>query len=376
MKQNIPLPEQLHRVNTTSTKDFTKYAIQNERIMIIRVNLLILREIFNLIKDKRTKSPVFYSYLVDKSPKKAEAYYNTLVANGCGDYEKVKDRFVTYGISPEYFAEQYIDANETILKHFKLFCQDSSKLPMNQCKKVLLQHIFSVKNLDGTLIIDCLKNLQMDIINIPEYAYTLSDKIADIVPTAHYSQKQILDYYKKIVKENASDENTNISLPNLPESKISDKKIAYYTQSDKISSTLLLIRETYRLFAMQDEMPYCMKAFYSYLEIPENEYQNMIDGGIITTKHLLKQLEPFKYPATLFRSDNPSDIDVSKEIMDACLDYKQGLISIEEFQALLKINIYYKISTDNIGLVFPTYSLVNEIRHTISLAYYELLTEE
>lgn len=367
-------------VNTSSTQDFSQYGKQDTSKEIIRVNMLIIREIFNSIRPKQITYSMFYNaiYSGNKSGN-AEASYSTLIYNGQGNLKIFSEKLIEYGISAEYFAERLIDADECILDYFKGNAQDSVQTPISACRDVLNYNIFSVKNLDGTLIIDCIKNIIDDILGTPaeknESLYILTDKIADKKPSSHLSQKQVLDYYKNVVKNHPLDSIMDETVMDMPEGTLAEKKFLYYSESEKISATLFLIQETYRLFASLENIPDYMEKFYSYLEIPENEYQDMADNDTIKTKHLMKKLEPFKYPASLFRSDSPTKLTVCKEIAEAYSEYRLCKISYEAFQSILKLNLFYKVSTDNIGLVIPTYALVNEIGYSTPL-YFDSLSDD
>ena len=373
-------PPKISRINTSSSYDYEKKGAREQSKDWIRINLLIIREIFNLIKNKQLKNPMFYNFIyTGGTSANAEINYNTLVVNGQGNTKIFSEKLIEYGISPEYFDNQLIIADDSVINSFQLFCKDSSIYPITKCREILKYKIFTIKNTDGTFIIDCIQNIIDDIIQTPteknESVYILTDKISDKKPTSHLTQSQVFSYYKNTICNYPQDSIMDEDIIDMPQGKVALKKILHHTDSEKISTTLLIIRETYRLLAQQENIANYMDEFYSYLEIPENEYQNMIDNGTVKTRHLLNKLEPFKFPSTLFRSDNPSDIDVEKEIMDACLDYQIKQITIEDFQAILKLHLYYKISTRNLGLVIATYALINEIGYSIP-SYFDSLTDE
>lgn len=67
-----------------------------------------------------------------------------------------------------------------------------------------------------------------------------------------------------------------------------------------------------------------MQNFYEFIGISENEYQDMIDSEIIPNKLLVQTFEPYKYPASLFRGDNPTELDVCNDIMEHYNTYQYG----------------------------------------------------
>ncbi len=360
------------------------------RAKTIQANFLIIREVFNMIKDSRTSNIDFWLYLLDwentpENAEKAEAHFTALIRFGAGDSIKHAKKLISHGISAEYFNESptFIKADPAIQYVYDITTEESKEYykskkknesktySLQERREVLLENIFTIKNLDGTLVIDCMRNLLMDMYHISESTYDLGKYLTDLKAGSHLSQKNLKKYYKDVAKKFAD----QLTIPELPTGTVSDKKIYTAVDSEKGSFTLFIIRETYAVLAAMNGINNYMQNFYEFIDISEDEYQNMIDTGIIFNKELLQKFEPFKYPASLFRGENPIEIDVCRDIKEYYYYMKcNPKFDIKKFRHYLKIFLCYKISNDNFALIIPTCSLIEAMLDT--LPYTNFLSEE
>lgn len=234
---------------------------KDEKRKTIAVNLFIIREIFNLIKDKRISNSDFYSYIFDMDKSSSEMTMTSIVNTGYGNVEKFAKKLIEYGLSEEYFSKnnpEYIQAPDEVVNLYAEYLDlenkliedpygkekktgkfDINKLSPEERKKeeqrdkirddnrdhkkymktTLLENIFLIKNKDDSLVIDCLRNVILDYLEIntktvPEL-YDISAHIVDTTPTAYLSQKQIQQYYANtasdFIKYNIADLSGKIS---------------------------------------------------------------------------------------------------------------------------------------------------------------------
>ena len=362
----------------------------HDREYIIKNNFLFIREIFNVIKDYRTSNIDFWLYLLDwentpENAEKAEAHFTALIRFGTGNSMKHAKKLIAHGISAEYFNESpaFIIADPAIQYVYDIATEENeayydskkkneSKIySLQERREVLLENIFTIKNLDGTLVIDCMRNLLMDMYHISEPTYDLGKYLTDLKAGSHLSQKNLKKYYKDVAEKFAK----QLTIPALPTGTVSDKKIYTAVDSQKGSFTLFIIRETYAILAAMNGINNYMNNFYEFIDISEDEYQNMIDSEIISNKLLVQKFAPYKYPASLFRGENPTEMDVCRDIKEYYFSYKNNTkFDIEKFRHYLKVYLCYKISNDNFALIIPTCSLIEAMLDT--LPYTNFLSDD
>lgn len=369
-------------VNTSNKANYGKNLENDTPLEIYQTNFLIIREMFNLIKDKRVSNSDFYAYIFDMDKSKAEVIMTSIVNTGYGDIEKYSKKLIEYGLSKEYFSKEnpeFIQASEFIINNYRDYLI-TSKITKNEYddtqeelaikeiereeqqelriynRKILLEDIFTVKNKDGSLVIDCLRNILLDYLEINKKAvselYDMSAHIVDTTATAFLSQKQIQQYYIYTTWNFTKYDIADLS------GKVNSKKI-YGKKSNGF--TFYLIRETYQILSQIDaNRPDALERFYNYLEISEADYQSIIDSNLAPNKKMADLLTPFKYPASLFRGDTPAEYDVSDDIKSYYKEYYCNG-DYDLFNNALTVYLCYKISSDNIGLVMPTLALINHL---------------
>lgn len=331
---------------------------------------------------------------MDKSS--SEMTMTSIVNTGYGNVEKFAKKLIEYGLSEEYFSKnnpEYIQAPDEVVNLYAEYLDlenkliedpygkekktgkfDINKLSPEERKKeeqrdkirddnrdhkkymktTLLENIFLIKNKDDSLVIDCLRNVILDYLEIntktvPEL-YDISAHIVDTTPTAYLSQKQIQQYYA-----NTASDFIKYNIADLS-GKISARKI--YGKKNN-GFTFYLIRESYQILSQIDaDRPDALDKFYNYLELSEKDYKLMIDTNVAPNKKMADLLIPFKYPASLFRGDVATEYDISDDIKNYYKDYYCNG-DYDLFNNALKVYLCYKISSDNIGLVMPTLALIN-----------------
>ena len=246
-----------------------------------------------------------------------------------------------------------------------------------QCRECLLERIFSIKNKDGSLVIDCVRNIMLDMLNFDEKhqrpLYALADEIAHVTPNKNLSR---LDYKKdyNAILENI-DLTQPIELPDFPNSNYSsrvgnplDKNKASY-EWDKIQMSLFIIREAYLVFAEMDDIPNALNMFYEELGMSENEYMDMLfDSEVIDNKRLANILTKYKYPASIFHAEHPSRIKLCPELYDFLSNYLgtdgycfHDMLDDEDLHDRFRFYLLYRLSKDNDEITFATMSLMAAI---------------
>ena len=311
--------------------------------LIVATNLSIITQIFYLMKDSRIDQEMFFAFLYDeklsavkkddqeiltpesvKKMTKAYRRYETFIHHTEGSIDAISKKLISYGISKEYFndtASEFLDGDETVIDFFAKYIDNNqnakTKIRIVQCRECLLERIFYIKNKDGSLVIDCVRNIMLDMLNFDEKhqrpLYALADEIAHVTPNKNLSRLDYKKYYNAILEN--IDLTQPIELPDFPNSNYSsrvgnplDKNKASY-EWDKIQMSLFIIREAYLVFAEMDDIPNALNMFYEELGMSENEYMDMLfDSEVIDNKRLANILTKYKYPASIFHAEHPSRI--------------------------------------------------------------------
>lgn len=388
-------------INTSDKKDYQKKKIKDDNLIIYRTNFLIVRDLFNLIKDTRISNSDFYAYIFDMNKSDSEITMTSIINTGYGNIEKYSKKLIEYGLSKEYFSKdnpEYIQTPDEVINLYVEFLDLENKLiedPYSQEKKaktfdfnklspeeqkaerernkmrdenrdhknymkmILLENIFSIKNKDDSLIIDCLRNILLDYMNInyelnPEL-YSMSTCIIKNEALCYLTQNQLKKYYRDTIT-NFVNENEFNYVSSLPET---TRKNIYGKKNNGF--TFYLIREAYQILSQIDaDRPDALDNFYKYLGVSEEDYESMIDTNVAPNKKMADLLTPFKYPASLFRGDTPTEYDISDDIKIYYNEYYCNG-DYDLFNNALTVYLCYKISSDNIGLVIPTLALINHL---------------
>jgi hypothetical protein len=350
----------------------------------VNANCFIIRELYGMLVDNQDSSKSdclkskFYSHLlkIDDTKKALDIYCN-LVSRATVNFSQYVDNFTMYGISKEFFEGEYIKAPEKVSKAIEKFFSDNHA-DITKSKFIdeyIKPYVFEFKNLDGTLIIDSVRKMALDIspAEISDDYYEIAEYIKNLSPTAHLSQNQIRDFYKELAK-NYKSEDFDLKSINFPNSRLKNpKKYFGTTDSERVKQSLLLIREAYHALASYDGYTDDLIKFYDYLEMSESEFETYLDkNSRIPTEKFLQKLEPFKIPATIFRADNPTQIKVCNKIADVAYN---SPVDIEKLRRELKFYLFYNISAKNGAFYLAIYSLYSHIimrDEALLLAHIEL----
>jgi hypothetical protein len=138
------------------------------------------------------------------------------------------------------------------------------------------------------------------------------------------------------------------------EKRINTRRINYF-----------VIRETYRYMAKVDKITSAMSHFYSYLDIPEENYDKIVQSGYGDTKRMDKILISCGFSDTLFRRDSPTMLKMSGDLAEKLQQYLfWDSISLKEFRDYLAVNIATIMDTDNTLLVVCTRILISKMYST------------
>lgn len=356
--------------------------VESDLRFISSANLCIIRELFKLIKPKEISMPEFYSFLAagwnDISKEELDLFIDGFehAIRGNGDIKKFIRILTEYGISEEYFMDNRpMDADADILAKFTEYCKGTDrvtengidKIRLKECRQALLSQVFSVKNLDGTLVVHCLKRIILDMQHINKNEnlelFDLAEKISQLELHSHLSQDRLKKYYEDFAKNYKNQE-----IPALPKQGSKSKNIySSKATGDTICDTLFLIREAYLALASIDkpEEPAEESAekFYAQINISEEEYEEMLSSKQVDARKLLCTFAPYKFPASLFRGDSATVLCMDKDMEHALSDYRNEIIGLEQFRILLKLNLFYCVKPKNFLFFFAVYSLYNKITY-------------
>lgn len=370
---------------------------------IVAVNLLIITRMFLLMKDSRLDLKMFVAYLYGeqlsfelkgnqlvlssnlvKKMEKAYRCYEAFIYHDYGRIGRVRGKLLEYGISSEFFddkAAEYLLGEQIVINTFVNYLDNGRKssLLLEDCKKILHEYIFTVKNKDGSLIVDCVRNMMLDMLSINKSdngaLYYLADELAHITPVTQLSRLSYKKYYNNILK------NVDLiqpqKLPELPRSTYSSRvgnplekhQKTYRWQNIQLS--LFIIRESYRVFAEVDQIPDALDKFYAELGISENEYDKMLlDYEQIDNRKLGVIFTKYKYPASVFHAEKPSRIKLCSminELLQEYFDSKTGrycmqeMIEDDDLYDKFKFYLLYRMDSDNYEITIATMSLLAAI---------------
>jgi len=358
----------------------------------IRFNLFIIREVYNSIKFYSEFNKMdFYAYLdIDKK------IFDFQIATGNGDLSKFLEKLSILGISKEYLcypseniSEEYaynnlkqITVDEDIDEMLTLYLDDRTLRPIKEVRNVIVENLYRIKNLDGSLIIENIFNYLVNTLpaaNISKDCYTLADNIADTTSDSYLSSLKLRRYYNNIAANYKTNASTNIAV--FPTGDIPDKKI-HYSENDNHKYNLLLIRELFLLCANLEELENPEGLFYNFIGYDKSSYNEMIETGKVQTRILHKKLGTYKIPASIFRGDKPTLLGMSDSVLCLLDNYfinnsAKEAIDLHTFQEKLKIEFLYRYDIKNFPLFMSIYSIIKDIKNDILKPYKiaELLSE-
>lgn len=370
-------------VNTTDTVDTQKSVKKNISHNYIQVNFLIIRELFKLLKVKSIYMYSFYNTIIKGHT--PETIYDRLCTSGDGDYKKkAEDLTLKYDIPIDYFAERYITADPSIIDALNNFlnCNNSNKEEskykkycLNIAKDKILKNIFTIKNPDGSLLIDKINDIHIDLLkNKNNYAdpdsYMILESIVRKYPSSYYVKKDLKNFYINLASEYQKNKN-NFTLPDtlkFAKKTTPPKKHLATAKPDNFNlrNNLLLIREFYLFFAKLDGVSNALDNFYNILDIKSEDYDKMIRGGYIDCLDLAEKFEKFKYSSSYFRTDHATKVYTSKLLKNTLMEYDKTY-DLTWFHDILKFELCYRINSQYLPIVVATYSLISHIKLFIEL---------
>lgn len=384
-----------HREGYHQEKDYTLIETRE----VTAVNLLVIRDIFKFINNGKISLEDFYCYLftredvskIDVSKRKKyknqmDSYYKQKQ----GKISSVINTLKVYGISAEFFdgekigvSEQvwtsykdYLDADFTInenktyntpaelaLKNKNYDFSASAKI-RKKVQQELIKEIYTIYNLDGSLIIESIRDIIMDMThsNITENYNSTDVTLLQQIDNYHvpqgvsYTQNNLIKLYSLMAKQVGEEVFTF-------DVKTSDfSRITKTTNNESVCDNLFIIIKTYQMFASIEGVQDADEKLKNYLDLKKDDYEDLTNGDTvcINSKDIAEKLSIYRFPATLFRADHPTMINLSQNIMDAFDTFKTDY-DIILFEFRLKFWLTYCIDTQNIVLILAVYSLFKSL---------------
>lgn len=378
--------------NKVSLKEFYSFLYEPER----KISLV---DMFSVCEKFDVSLEDFYSDLrmeenmvpIDKSQQKKYEYrVEAYLRRNEGNIKQVINTLISYGVSSEFFDGKKIRVSEKVWKSCKLYIYEDYKKDPNKIysekerqkeqnenydftasardrKKIqqeLMKEIYTICNLDGSLIIESIRDIIMDMThtNISENHnstdVTLLQQIDNYqVPQgASYGQNDLVKLYSQMAKQVNEKEFTF-------DIKTSDfSRIKKTTDNEIVCDNLFIILKTYQMFAKIEGIQDADEKLKTYLSLEDDDYTDLINGKTvcINSKDIAEKLSIYRFPATLFKSDRPTMINISKNIWDAFCDFKIDY-DIILFEFRLQFWLTYCIDIKNIVLILAVYSLFNSL---------------
>ena len=173
---------------------------------------------------------------------------------------------------------------------------------------------------------------------------------------ASYGQNDLVKLYSQMAKQVNEKEFTF-------DIKTSDfSRIKKTTDNEIVCDNLFIILKTYQMFAKIEGIQDADEKLKTYLSLEDDDYTDLINGKTvcINSKDIAEKLSIYRFPATLFKSDRPTMINISKNIWDAFCDFKIDY-DIILFEFRLQFWLTYCIDIKNIVLILAVYSLFNSL---------------
>lgn len=387
--------EKRHGEGYHQEKDYTLIETRE----VTAVNLLVIRDIFKLINNGKILLEDFYYYLftredvskIDVSQrKKYKNQMDTYYKQKVGNINSVINTLKAYGISAEFFDGEKIGVSESIWASYKDYLDADFTINENKTyntpaelalknknydfsasaqirKKVqqeLIKEIYTICNLDGSLVIESIRDIIMDMThtNITENYnstdVTLLQQIDNyqVAQGVSYTQNNLIKLYSQMAKQVGKEEFTF-------DVKTSDfSRITKTTDNELVCDNLFIIIKTYQMLASIEGIQDADENLKKYLNLKKDDYEYLTNGDTvrINSKDIAEKLAIYRFPATLFRADHPTMINLSKNIMDAFDNFKTDY-DITLFEFRLQFWLTYCIDTQNIVLILAVYSLFKSL---------------
>lgn len=403
--------EKRYREGYHQERDLSK----DEKRKTIAINLFIIREIFKLINNGKLSLGQFYAFLLaserkytlekmfsvceefevslddfysdlllveNKSidntknvndveneliEKKAISRISTYLKNTEGNLDTLFNTLIGYGISSEFFDGERIGVSKNLWNDCKLYFGEDSIRSAQDRKKIqqeLIEEIYTICNLDGSLVIESIRDIIMDMThtNITENYNSTDVTLLQQIDNYHvpqgvsYTQNNLIKLYSLMAKQVGEEVFTF-------DVKTSDfSRITKTANNESVCDNLFIIIKTYQMFASIEGIQDADEKLKNYLDLKKDDYEDLTNGDTvcINSKDIAEKLSIYRFPATLFRADHPTMINLSQNIMDAFDTFKTDY-DIILFEFRLKFWLTYCIDTQNIVLILAVYSLFKSL---------------
>lgn len=363
--------EKSQREDYRQEKDYTQ-----TKKDVTAVNLFIIREIIKSVKGN-IPLPLIYVYLFDGKKlnvqlkeadlQKADYRFTTFLTKKEGNLSTFCESLVYYGISPEFFSDKYIYIGKDALSHLIngiIYWEDDA---YKDDLDSLREQIMFLENLDGSLIVDCIRNIILDIKNInfsdnPDL-YIFTNALADTKYATSSQNKAKIFYksavtkYKKLIMD---------PLPDNSENAIRLDIVKRETTSETIRKNLFLLIETYTFLLILDDNEFDVQPLYNFLGLDDDmlfsiyENENMIN---LPCREIARKLASYKVPISYFRTDSQTNIDCSASILSAMNTYFADK-DIETFREKLYFQLGYQTDVRNVVIVMSMYALYRDLNYS------------
>lgn len=362
--------------NDTDFVDTSITVSKETKKLILQCNLLIIKSVHNQISFySKLKKTDFYEFLgISKDT------LDEYICSGDRYISTIARKLITLDISNEYLDIE----NE----NFQLICMDKDlqdkvvdyityrtggTITLKKLNENIRDNLYTIKNLDGSLIIEKIFTFLIHSApngTVQKSTYTLLNNLADVTPDFHISTKALRDYYNAVANEYLKNPKTDIipiTAKEIPDSKIYSTS----TSNPNLCRNLLLIRELFLICAEMDGLDDPLKKFYYFIDYGKEEYNDAINTGKVKNRSLLKKLEPYKFPASVFRGDRPSLLDMSDSVHQALDTYFKDVSNckndpenqlLHTFQERLRIEILFRYDTKNLPIILSIYSIIKDLK--------------
>ena len=332
---------------------------------------------------------------IDKSQQEKYAFqFEAYIKNNVGNINSAINTLINYGLSPEFFDGEKIDISEQVwtackeyldedytkdtMKNFDSITDKKEKkaaqnknydfaASAQKRKKIqqdLLKELYRIFNMDGSLIIESIRDIIMDMThtnisenyNDTDIALLQQIDSHQMIQGKSYSQNSLTKLYLQMSKHiDAKDFSFDVKTTDL-------SRITKTTDNESVCQNLFIIIKTYQMFAKIEGIQDADEKLKNYLNLKDSDYTDLENGDtvLINSRDIAEKLSIYRFPATLFRADHPTRINLSANIQDA-LDTFNIDYDIVLFEFRLQFWLTYCIDTQNIVLVLAVYSLFNSL---------------
>lgn len=337
---------------------------------------------------------------IDKISKSQQEKYafqiEAYLKHNVGNINSPINTLINYGISPEFFDGEKIDISKQVwdaCKRYlrKDYTKDSNKTfddildkkekkgkqnknydfaasacDRKEIQQDLLKEIYTICNLDGSLIIESIRDIIMDMThtniseNYNDTDVTLLQQIDNyqVIQGKSYSQNNLTKLYSQMAKHvDAKEFSFDVKTSDL-------SRIKKTTDNEHVCDNLFIIIKTYQMFAKIEGVQDADEKLKKYLNLRDDDYTDLANGdtALINSKDIAEKLSIYKFPATLFRADRPTRINLSKNIVDAYDAFKIDF-DIVLFEFRLQFWLTYCIDTQNLVLILAVYFLFKSLNN-------------